>query len=94
MTRYEYMGLKLSDMPEDVIVHYHLLDISTTDRYVYSKIRQGMYGLLQAGIIVQELLAKRLKEHGYKQSKTMPGQWTHEWHPIHFSLVVDNFGVK
>jgi hypothetical protein len=53
-----------------------------------------MYGLLQTGIIVQELLAKRLKEHGYNQSETMPGLWTHEWHPITFSLVVNNFGVK
>ncbi len=53
-----------------------------------------MYGLPQAGIIAQELLAKRLKEHGYSQSKTTPGLWTHEWQPITFSLVVDNFGVK
>jgi hypothetical protein len=53
-----------------------------------------MYGLLQAGIIAQELLAKRLKKHWYNQSETMPGLWTHEWRPITFSLVVDNFGVK
>jgi hypothetical protein len=39
-------------------------------------------------------LAKRLKEHSYTQSKTTPGLWTHEWRPITFSLVVDNFGVK
>ncbi len=24
----------------------------------------------------------------------MPGLWTHEWHPITFSLVVNNFRVK
>ncbi len=51
MTRYKYMRLKLSDMPEDVIEHYRLLDIATLDGYVYCKIRQGMYGLPQAGII-------------------------------------------
>ncbi len=77
MTRYEYMQLKLSDMPEDVIAHCHLLEIVTPDGYVYCKIHQGMYGLLQAGIIAQELLAKRLKEHGYNQSKTTPGLRTH-----------------
>jgi hypothetical protein len=60
----------------------------------YCKIRQGMYGLPQAGIIAQELLAKRLNEHGYTQSKTMPGLWTHEWRPTTVSLVVDNFRVK
>jgi hypothetical protein len=35
MMRYKYMGLKLSDMPEDVIAHYHLFDIPTPDWYVY-----------------------------------------------------------
>ncbi len=94
MMRYEYMRLKLSNMPEDVVAHYHLLDIKTPNGYVYCKIRQGMYGLLQAGIIPRELLAKRLKEHGYNQSKTTPGLWTHEWCTITFSLVVNNFGLK
>jgi hypothetical protein len=94
MTRFEYMQLKLSDMPDDVIAHYHLCDIATPGGYVYSKICQGMYGLLQAGIIVQELLAKRLKEHIYTQSEATPGLWTHEWRPITFSLIVDNFRVK
>jgi hypothetical protein len=94
MTRYEYMRLKLADMPEDVIEHYRLLNIATPDGDVYCKIHQGMYGLPQAGIIAQELLFKRLKEHGYFQSKTTPGLWTHEWRPIAFTLVVDNFCVK
>jgi hypothetical protein len=94
MMRYEDMQLKLSDMPKDVSAHYHLLDIATPDGYVYCKIRQSMYGLPQAGIIAQGLLAKRLKKHSYNQSKTTPGLWTHEWHPITFSLVVYNFGVK
>ncbi len=33
--RYEHMRLKLSNMPEDVIAHYHLLDIATPDGYIY-----------------------------------------------------------
>ena len=94
MARYEYMRLKLADMPADVIEHYKLLDVATPDGFVYCEIRKGMYGLPQAGIIAQELLAKRLKEHGYSQSETTPGLWKHEWRPIMFSLVVDDFGVK
>jgi hypothetical protein len=94
MAWYEYMRLKLADMPEDAIEHYHLRDIATPDGYVYCKICQGMYGLPQADIIAQELLAKRLKEHGYFQSKMTPGLWTHDWHPIAFTLVINNFGVK
>ncbi len=82
MVRYEYMRLKLTDMPEDVIEHYKLRDVATPDGYVYCEIRKGMYGLPQAGIIAQELLAKRLKEHGYSQSETTPGLWKHEWRPI------------
>ncbi len=94
VTRYEYMQLKLSDKPENIIAHYHLLDILTPDGYVYYKNCQGMYRLPQAGIIAQELLAKRLKAHRYNQSKTMQGLCTHKWRPITFSLIVNNFGVK
>jgi hypothetical protein len=94
MMRYEYMQLKLSDMPDNIIAHYHLRNIATPNRYVYCKICQSMYGLLQAEIIAQELLAKNLRKHGYTQSETMPGLWTHEWCPITFSLNVDDFGVK
>ncbi len=61
---------------------------------VYCEIRKGMYGLPQVGIIAQELLVTRLKEHGYMQSETTPGLWKHEWRPIEFSLVVDDFGVR
>ncbi len=53
-----------------------------------------MYGLPQVGIIAQELLADCLKQHRYTKSKTMPGLWLHKAHPIQFSLVVDDFGVK
>jgi hypothetical protein len=94
MTRYEYMRLKLTDMPDDIIEHYKLRDVATPDGYVHCKIQKGMYGLPQAGIIAQELIAKRLKEHGYSQSETTPGLRKHEWRPITFSLVVNDFGVK
>ncbi len=81
-------------MLDNIIAHYHLLNIATPNGYVYCETRQGMYGLPQLGIIAQELLATRLKEHGYTQSETTPELWTHEWHPITLSLIVDNFGVN
>ncbi|KAL7482246.1 hypothetical protein ACHAW6_007925 [Cyclotella cf. meneghiniana] len=40
------------------------------------------------------LLEKRLNTHGYHQSKLVPGLWSHNWCPIQFTLVVDNFGIK
>jgi hypothetical protein len=53
-----------------------------------------MYGLPQAGIIAQELLTTQLHQAGYRQSKVTPRYWRHEWRPISFTLVVDDFGVK
>ena len=94
MTRFEYMRLRLADIPEDVITHYQLQKIAAPDGFIYCEIQKGMYGLPQAGIIAQELLIECLAKHGYHQSKTTPGLWTHETRPIWFSLVVDDFGVK
>ena len=57
MARYEYMRLKILDIPDDVIEHYNLREIATPDGFIYCEIQKGMYGLPQAGIIAQELLA-------------------------------------
>jgi hypothetical protein len=94
MTRPEYMRLKLSDIPEEVIEHYNLRNIATPEEYVYCEVNKGMYGLPQAGIIAQELLEKRLGEYGYHQSKIVNGFWKHKTKPICFCLVVDDFAVK
>jgi hypothetical protein len=53
-----------------------------------------MYSLLQAGVIAQDLLTKYLHKAGYRQSKITPEYWHHDWRPISFTFVVDNFGVK
>lgn len=94
LKRYEYAKFKLTDIPEEIIEQYGLREKATPDGHVYVEVRQGMYGLPQAGIIAQELLEKRLNEHGYYQSKLVHGLWKHKWRPIQFALVVDDFGVK
>jgi hypothetical protein len=94
MKRFEYLRLKLNDMPADVIEAYQLNTKATKDGYVYVEVRKGMYGLPQAGILAQELLETRLAKHGYHQSKHTPGFWTHETRATQFTLVVDDFGVK
>ena len=94
MKRYEYLKLKLCNIPEEIIKEYRLRAIATPDASVYVKVRKGMYGLPQAGIIANELLEKRLNKKGYFQSKMVPGLWTHKTRPISFTLVVDDFGVK
>jgi hypothetical protein len=93
MERYEYMRMKLSNFPQDIIDEYKLAE-KERNGYVYVEIRAGMYGLPQAGILAQKLLEKRLAKAGYQQSEYTPGFWTHEWRPISFTLVVDDFGVK
>ena len=94
MKRPEYMKLKLTDIPGEVIDHYNLRELATPEGYVYCEVTKGMYGLPQAGIIAQELLEQRLGEHGYYQSKIVNGLWKHKTRPICFCLVVDDFAVK
>ena len=57
LNRYEYLRLKLDDIPADVQAHYHLAD-KAKNGFVYAEVRRGMYGLPQAGILAQELLEK------------------------------------
>jgi hypothetical protein len=88
------MQLRIADMPDDVIKHYNLRDKATPNGYIYCEIQKGMYGLPQASIIAQQLLKECLQKHGYRQSPMTPGLWKHDTHPISFSLVVNDFGVK
>eukprot|EP00804_Cyclotella_cryptica_P009002 CCRYP_003107-RA/>CCRYP_003107-RA protein AED:0.29 eAED:0.29 QI:0/0/0/1/1/1/2/0/642 len=94
LKRPEYIRMKLSDIPEEIITEYKLRDLVEPDDCVYIIIVLGMYGLPHAGLIANELLEKRLNQHGYHQSKLVPGLWSHKWRPIWFTLVVDDFGVK
>jgi hypothetical protein len=94
MKLYEYMRLKMADISDEIIKEYKLDQKVTTDGFIYTEFQKGMYGLPQAGIIAQELLAERLGKHGYSQSDIIPGLWKHATKPICFTLVVDDFAVK
>ena len=94
MKQPEYMRLKISDMPNNIIEQYKLNETVTPNGYVNVKIQEGMYGLPQAGIISQQLMEKRLNAKGYYQSKITPGFSTHKWRPISFSLYEYEFEVK
>ena len=52
----EYIRLKLSGMPEDVVEHYSLKTKATKDGYIFIFIKLRMYGLPQDGLMAQELL--------------------------------------
>jgi hypothetical protein len=94
MDRFKYFRMKLDLFPQDIIDEYGLRNKVDTDGNVFCEVQQGMYGLPKAGIIAQDLLTKRLQKAGYRQSKDTPGYWRHDWRPISFTLVVNDFGVK
>ena len=64
------------------------------DEWIYFRIKKAIYGLKQAGLLSNKILAKILNKEGYYQAKHTPGLWTHETRQISFTLVVDDFGVK
>ena len=94
LKRKEYIRIKLTDIPDEVIREYNLASIATKDGSIHIEASRGMYGLPQAGLLANELLEKRLNKHGYRQSKLVPGLWKHDWRPVQFTLVVDDFGFK
>ena len=63
------MRLKMADLPKDFIDKYNLQAKVTPDGYIYCEIRRGMYGLLQAGILAQQLLEKQLGRKGTAKAR-------------------------
>ncbi len=61
----EFIRVKLSNIPDEVIEEYKLREKATKNGSVYIKAKQGLYGLPQSGLLAKELLEKRLNKHGY-----------------------------
>ena len=93
LKRYEYLKLSLCNKPEEIIAEYSLHK-KAVNGHLYVEVRKGMYGLPASGIQANKLLDKKLEPFGYRQSTLVPDLWKHDWQPIQFTLVVDNFGVK
>ena len=94
LARYEYIRLKLSNLPDEVIEEYNVKEKTTKDGFVYVEVRKGMYRFTQAGLLAHIMLEEKLQNHGYKQYKLTPRFWNHKRRPIYFTLLVDDFGVK
>jgi hypothetical protein len=58
------MKMLLSRFPKEIIQKYNLHALAV-DGWVYIKIRKGMYGLKQAGLLPNKLLQTRLAPFGY-----------------------------
>ena len=90
----EYIHISIKETSEEIINEYQLRKIVDDKGFIRIQANPGMYGLPQAGLLANELLEKRLNKRGYRQSKLVPWFWTHDWRPVQFTIVVDNFGVK
>ena len=90
----EYICIHIRYISDEIITEYKLKIKSEANGAVYIVAKRGMYGLSQSGLLANELLEKRLDKRGYHQRKLFPGIWKHEWHPVQFTFVMDDFGVK
>ena len=54
LKRYEYLRLRLSDLPDEIIEEYKLNEKAKPEGMVFLEVRKGMYGLPQAGILAQD----------------------------------------
>jgi hypothetical protein len=93
MDSFEFMRIPIKLIPQEIIAEYNLLYL-VSDGHVYVEVQKDTYGMPQAGILTNQLLARSLAIHGYHQTKLTPGLWRHVTRPIQFTLVVDDFGVQ
>ena len=92
--RFEYLKISITLLPALVRQQYQLHGDRVKNGFVYLEIRKAIYGLPQAGILAKKLLRSRLAPYGYYEVAHTPGLWRHVARPVHFTLCVDNFGVK
>ena len=77
LIRPEYIRIKLSDLPDEIITQCNLKDKATNKGIVFIAVIRGMYGFPQASLLENKLLEKQLNQHGYFQRKYVPGLWHH-----------------
>jgi hypothetical protein len=77
MDWYEYMWLPMEIIPEEIMSEYDLHKLVHNNQ-VYLEVRKGMYGLPQAGILVNKLLTKLLATKEHRSCRHTPGLWKHK----------------
>ena len=85
--------MRLSYIPQEFIDEYDLVT-STWDGWVYFEICKGVYGLLQAVILANNLLRKWLGTAGYYRAATTPFLWLHKWLTIMFYLILYDLCIE
>ena len=93
MNYYEYMFIPINLITLEIIEFYNLHTIVHKGK-VYAEICCGMYSLPQSGILTEKQLISFLGNYGYSPIQHTPVLWRHQWHPISFWVIVDDFGIK
>ncbi len=93
LNRYEYMKMPITIFPPWIIKQYNLLK-KVVQGYIFLQKRKAVWGLPQASILANKLLCKRLAPFGYFECLNTPSLRKRESHPISFTIIVDDFGVK
>ena len=90
--RAEYIRIQRKLIP-DAIMEKYVLEPYLTNNSILFEVKQGMYGLPQAGCLAQRRLVEHLAKHDYHETTT-PCLFRHSTNGTTFALVVDDFGVK
>jgi hypothetical protein len=88
-----YMQMPLVLFPEWIQEQYNLKLLAYKGN-VHLEMRRAVWGLPQAGILANKRLWHKLALLGCCKHVNTPGLWYHESHPISFTLIVNNIGVK
>jgi hypothetical protein len=82
------MVINLSSLPQKTIDEFGLLEL-VHDGCLYIEIQKCMYGLRQAGILMNQFALD-----GYGPAKHTNGLWKHNSRPVWFLSELDDFGIK
>lgn len=65
LDRFEYMCMKLTEFPQEIIDEYKLNDLVNSHRWIYMEIRKALPDLCLSGVLAAKKLAANLKPFGY-----------------------------
>ena len=89
----EFMWIPLKTIPQEIIDAYKLTALVDNQGWIHMRIKKGIYGLKQAGIIANQELVKYMAPFGYHPVQHTPGLWVHDSRKF-FSLVIGDLCVQ
>ena len=85
------MRIPLKRIPQEIVDEYNLATLVDNQVWIYMRIKKGVYGLKQSGIIANQELAEHMAPFGYHHVQNTTGLWVHDHQKTIISLVVDDF---